>query len=60
VNAPGHRERVFEIVFEGDSLIPPQWREQAKSEDSGVAIVALSGSASGPMRGAQNVKLRSQ
>jgi len=60
VNAPGHRERVFEIVFEGDSLIPPQWREQAKSEDSGVAIVALTGNASGPLRGAQNVKLRSR
>ena len=60
VVAPGYRERVFEIVFEGDSLIPPQWREQAKSEDSGVAIVALTGSGPGPLRGTQNVTLRPQ
>ncbi len=60
VNASGHRERVFEIVFEGDSLIPPQWREQAKSEDSGVAIVTLSGGSSGPLRGVQDVRLRRQ
>jgi len=60
VVAPGYRERVFEIVFDGDSLIPPQWRAQAKSEDSGVAIVALSGDGTGPSRGTQNVKLRPQ
>jgi protocatechuate 3,4-dioxygenase beta subunit len=60
VVAPGYRERVFEIVFEGDSLIPPQWRAQAKSEDSGVAIVALARDAAGPLRGAQNVRLQRQ
>jgi len=61
VLAPGHRERVFEIVFEGDTLIPPQWREQAKAEDSGVAIVTLSGGGSaGPLRGVQNVRLQRQ
>ena len=61
VLAPRHRERVFEIVFEGDTLIPPQWREQAKAEDSGVAIVTLSGGGSaGPLRGVQNVRLQRQ
>jgi protocatechuate 3,4-dioxygenase beta subunit len=60
VVAPGYRERVFEIVFEGDTLIPPQWRAQAKSEDSGVAIVVLNRDGSGPLRGVQHVRLRQQ
>jgi protocatechuate 3,4-dioxygenase beta subunit len=56
VSAPGHRERVFEVVFEGDTLIPERWRRDA-SPDAFVAIVRLiqSGSA---LRGDHNVTLR--
>src|SRR5688572_16020794 len=59
VSAPGYRERVFEIVFEGDTLIPDQWRRDATNPESSVAIVRLetSGTAQG---GVQNVTLRPQ
>ena len=59
VSAPGYRERVFEIVFEGDTLIPEQWRRDATNPESSVAIVRLetSGTAQG---GVQNVTLRPQ
>ena len=60
VLAPGHSERVFEIVFEGDTLIPPRWREQAKAENSSVAIVTLGEAATGLTRGVQNVRLQRQ
>ena len=59
VNAPGHAERVFEIVFEGDSLIPEQWKRDAKNPQSGVAIVRLESATDG-RRGVQNITLRQQ
>jgi protocatechuate 3,4-dioxygenase, beta subunit len=59
VNAPGYRERVFEIVFEGDSLIPEQWKRDATNPESSVAIVRLEGSGAN-RRGVQNVTLRPQ
>lgn len=57
VVAPGHRERVFEIVFEGDDMIPEQWRRDATNPESGVAIVKLETAGNGK-RGTQNVTLR--
>jgi protocatechuate 3,4-dioxygenase beta subunit len=57
VNAPGYRERVFEIVFDGDTLIPEQWKRDATNPQSGVAIVKLE-SGSDARRGTQNVILR--
>ena len=57
VSAPGYRERVFEIVFEGDTLIPDQWRRDAANPESGVAIVRLDPAGNGK-RGSQNVILR--
>ena len=57
VSAPGYRERVFEIVFEGDSLIPEQWRRDANNPESGVAIVRLEPAGTGK-RGVQNVTVR--
>ena len=61
VSAPGYRERVFEIVFEGDPLIPAQWRRDAERRDAFVAIVKLEPNAEGGVagaRGVQNVTLR--
>jgi protocatechuate 3,4-dioxygenase beta subunit len=37
--APGHRQRIYEIVFAGDPLIPDQFRQQARLPYGGVAIV---------------------
>jgi protocatechuate 3,4-dioxygenase beta subunit len=39
VVASGHAPRIYEIVFEGDALIPEAFREQARSPHGGVAIV---------------------
>ena len=58
VSGPGYRERVFEIVFEGDTLIPSRWIEDAKRPDAGVAIVKLEPNAGQGFRGVQNVTLR--
>jgi protocatechuate 3,4-dioxygenase, beta subunit len=58
VNGPGFRERVFEIVFEGDTLIPEQWRRDAANPDAGVALVRLARDGATAWRGAQNVTLR--
>jgi protocatechuate 3,4-dioxygenase beta subunit len=41
VSAPGYERRITEIVFEGDTLIPPQFRQQASSPLGGVAIVQV-------------------
>ena len=57
VSAPGYAERVFEIVFEGDTLIPEQWRRDAENPQSGVAIVRLEAAGNGK-RGVQNITLR--
>jgi protocatechuate 3,4-dioxygenase beta subunit len=59
VSAPGYRERVFEIVVEGDSLIPAQWRRDATNPVASVAMVRLESSTNG-RRGVQNGTLRAQ
>ena len=59
VNASGHAERVFEIVFDDDQQIPARWREEAKRPNSFVAIVALRAS-DGTLRGTQNITLGAQ
>ena len=58
VRAPGYRERVFEIVFAGDTLIPEQWLRDAANPDGGVAIVRLEADGARALRGTQNVTLR--
>jgi protocatechuate 3,4-dioxygenase beta subunit len=60
VSAPGYRERVFEIVFEGDPFIPEQWRRDAGNPDAMVAIVRLAPLGEQGFRGEQNVTLRRQ
>lgn len=39
VAAPGAENRVYEIVFEGDPVIPQAFRDQARAPFGGVAIV---------------------
>jgi protocatechuate 3,4-dioxygenase, beta subunit len=58
VNAPGHQERVFEIVFEGDPKLSANIRAQAAKEDSGFSIRTLTGDAKNGWRCTQDVKLR--
>ena len=57
VRAPGHAERVFEIVFEGDPLIPERWRRDAGRPGANVAIVRLEDGGEGVLRGEQDVVL---
>ena len=60
VNAPGHRERVFEIVFEGDPNIDERMRADAAKEESAFSIRALTRDQQGVLRCAQDVKMRKQ
>lgn len=39
VSAPDAQDRVYEIVFEGDPVIPQAFRDQARAPFGGVAIV---------------------
>jgi protocatechuate 3,4-dioxygenase beta subunit len=56
VTAPGHRERVFEIVFEGDPFIDDRIRADAKKEDSGFSIRPLE--RGDTLRCTQDIKLK--
>lgn len=58
VNAPGFAERIFEIVFAGDPLIPEQWRRDAANPLAGVAIVRVTTGADGALAGEHAVALR--
>jgi protocatechuate 3,4-dioxygenase beta subunit len=60
VNAPGHRERIFEIVFEGDPNIDQRIRADAAKEGSAFSIRALTRDQQGVWRCAQDVKLWNQ
>lgn len=57
VNATGYRERVFEIVFEGDPRINQQIRARAAQEGSAFSIRELSRDASGGLRCTQDIRL---
>jgi protocatechuate 3,4-dioxygenase beta subunit len=58
VSAPGFTERVFEIVFEGDSLIPPQWLRDAANENAAIAVVRLERGPGQSLQGVHDVGLR--
>jgi len=60
VNAPGHQERVFEIVFEGDPNIDERMRADAAKEESAFSIRALTRDQQGVLRCAQDVRMRKQ
>lgn len=59
VNAPGHAERIFEIVFEGDPFVSADIRARAAREDSGFSIRPLA-KETGVWRCRQDVRLRAQ
>ncbi len=58
VNAPGYQERVFEIVFEGDSKISSAIRANAAQADSAFSIRKLTRAAQGVWHCTQDVTLR--
>jgi protocatechuate 3,4-dioxygenase beta subunit len=60
VNATGHQERVFEIVFEGDPKIDERMRADAAKEGSAFSICALTRDQQGVWRCAQDVKMLKQ
>ncbi|MGH9754086.1 MAG: protocatechuate 3,4-dioxygenase [Blastocatellia bacterium] len=60
VNAPGYQERVFEIVFEGDSKLGDNIRASAAQADSVFSIRTLTRDAHGGWRCSQDVILRKQ
>jgi protocatechuate 3,4-dioxygenase beta subunit len=58
VSAPGYKERVFEIVFEGDPFITEQIRADAKNAFSVYAIQRLERDGQNTLRCAQDVTLQ--
>lgn len=58
VNAPGHQERIFEIVFDGDPKISEDIRARTAKEDSAFSIRPLTRDAQNGWRCTQNVTLR--
>lgn len=57
VTAPGYKERVFEIVFEGDRFITDRIRADAAQEGSGFSIRPLERDKQGSWRCTQDIKL---
>ena len=58
VNAPGFRERIFEIVFADDPLVDQRIRERAAQEDSVFSIRPLTRDSQGVWRCTQDIRLR--
>lgn len=58
VNASGYRERVFEIIFEGDPHINDRIRADARKEDSGFSLRTLERNKQGVLHCTQDVRLK--
>lgn len=58
VSAPGHHERRFEIVFEGDPALTGRIREEARQEDSAFSLRPLERGSDGQWGVVQDVRLR--
>jgi len=58
VTAPEYKERIFEIVFEGDPLINDRIRADAARDESGFSIRPLERDNQGVLRCTQDVRLR--
>jgi protocatechuate 3,4-dioxygenase beta subunit len=58
VNADGYKERVFEILFEGDEFIEARMRERAAEEGSAFSIRPLSKDQQGIWQCTQDIKLQ--
>ena len=57
MNAPGFKERIFEIVFADDPLVDERIRERAAVEGSGFSIRPLSRDGQGVWRCTQDIQL---
>ena len=58
VVAEGHQPRIYEIVFEGDPLIPEAFRAQARSPYGGVAIVTTRAGTNGALEVSHDIRLQ--
>ena len=58
VTAPGYKERIFEIVFEGDRFINDRIRTDAAKDDSGFSIRPLGRDQQGVLRCVQDIKMQ--
>lgn len=58
VNAPGYKQKIFEIVFEGDEFIDQRMRDDSQSEDGIFSIRRLEKDKDGMQRCVQDIKLR--
>jgi protocatechuate 3,4-dioxygenase, beta subunit len=58
VSAPGHRDRVFEIVFEGDPALTDRMKEDAKTGEGAFSIRPITRAPDGGLRVLQDVRLR--
>jgi protocatechuate 3,4-dioxygenase beta subunit len=58
VSARGHADREYEIIFEGDPLIPEQFRAQAREPFGGVAIVTVREAGRGALEVTHDIQLR--
>jgi hypothetical protein len=58
VNATKHRERNFEIVFEGDPFVNDRIRQDAQRDESVCSIRSPSKDAQGVWRCTQDIRLR--
>ncbi len=57
---PGHQPRVYEIVFEGDPVIPEQFRSQARAPFGSVAIVTTRTNADGSLQVEHDIRVQSR
>lgn len=60
VAAENHDSRVYEIVFEGDPLIPDAFRAQARQPFGGVEIVTARSVANGTLEVDHDIRLRAR
>ncbi len=60
VNATGLKQKIFEIVFEGDEFVDQRLRDDAQSEDSIFSIRRLEKDKEGMLRCVQDIKMRQQ
>ena len=60
VSAPGYKERVFEIVFEGDPFISERMKSDAENEYSMFSIRPAKRGDDGVLRCVQDIKLQRQ
>lgn len=56
--APGYKERVFEIIFEGDPFIDERARKDSENPESVFSLKKLERDSSGKLRCVQDIKLK--